>query len=247
MAALELEDDPWRTGTGLASSAGEDEALCCSPLCSWSGDAGLSCNTGKEAAPCCLPLSNWSGDERLFCIAVEEAVPCCSPLGGLLQGRLTACGLSIKATPDTTTWWLVTLPVARLCCTTLAGLGLVAKLPTANGSSRSRWRRLQHWPVTFCAPPPRHPACCPDVRPASRGPHHRDGLSRLNWPNFVRPGLPPPKQNRAESPPCRGLRRQSRSVPTPRRSAWPGILLPRTRTTRPRCPPRKAAGWRWLC
>ncbi len=45
--------------------------------------------------------------------------------------------------------------------------------------------------MTFCAPPPRYPACCLDVRPASRGPHHRDGLSGLHWPNSLRPGLPP--------------------------------------------------------
>jgi hypothetical protein len=50
---------------------------------------------------------------------------------------------------------------------------------TSRDSSRSRRRRLQCRLATPCAPPPRHPACCSDVRRAGRRPHRRGGLSAL--------------------------------------------------------------------
>jgi hypothetical protein len=58
----------------------------------------------KRLHLCGSLLSKLSDEAGPFCIAVEEAALCCSPLGGSPQGRLTACGLRIKATLDTTTW-----------------------------------------------------------------------------------------------------------------------------------------------
>jgi hypothetical protein len=95
-------------------------------------------------------LSNWSGDAGPFCIAVEEAALCCLPLGGLPQGRLTACGLRIKATPGTTTCDWFPCQLQGLAAPALAGVDLVAELPVVvadphgGGCSVARRRPVLH-------------------------------------------------------------------------------------------------------
>jgi hypothetical protein len=58
---------------------------CVAHRCHWSGDAGLACSAGEEAALCCSLLSIWPSDAGLSSNVGEEAVLCCSPLS-ILSG-----------------------------------------------------------------------------------------------------------------------------------------------------------------